>query len=102
MENHVWCKLRIAHFGPKQINNVTIMNATPIHLQVVNRFLECSHECLKRHSSFVTVCDIEKSILRLVNMHILHHCILISRSQRRDIDPDIISPDVRLDVGVYI
>ena len=71
--NHVWCKIGIAHFYPKQINNVTIMHAMPIHLQVVNLFLECSHEYLKRHSLFVTVCDIDKSLLRLVNMHILHH-----------------------------
>ena len=100
--NHVWCKHMIAHFGPKQINNVTIMHATPINLQVVNIFLEYSHKFLKRHSSFVTVCDIGKSLLRLINMHILHCYIFISCSQRRDIDPAIILPDVRLDVSVRI
>ena len=53
--NRVWCKLSIAHFGPNQINNFTIMYAMPIHFQVVNLFLECSHKFLKRHSLFVTV-----------------------------------------------
>ena len=70
--NHAWCKVRIAHFSPKQINNVTIMHVTPIHIQVVNSVLECSHEFLKRRSLFVTVCNIGKSLIRLVNMRILH------------------------------
>ena len=77
--NHVWCKLRISHFGPKQINNVTIMHTTPIHLLVANRFMECIHKCLKLHGSFVTVCDIGKSLLCLVDMHILHRWIFIPR-----------------------
>ena len=41
-------------FWSKKINNVTIMHTTPIHLQVVNHFLECSHNIAYRNEGAMT------------------------------------------------